>query len=74
MEKGTSFEIGDWTAGCPSSDLFGGGGLVSSVSDLARFIRAPFQGEVYAQPATLTTILSTVPTKLSGPAVNGPLR
>lgn len=47
----------------PSFDLYGGGGLVSTVDDLARFGRALFRGEVFARPETLATALaiSTVP-------------
>jgi D-alanyl-D-alanine carboxypeptidase len=42
----------------PSFDLFGGGGLVSTTADLARFWRALFAGEVYEQPATLAEMLT----------------
>jgi D-alanyl-D-alanine carboxypeptidase len=45
-----------------SSDLYGGGGLVSTVSDLARFYRALFHGRVFARPATLAAM-----TKVSEP-------
>lgn len=37
----------------PSVDLYGGGGLVSSAEDLARFYRALLRGEVFRDPATL---------------------
>ena len=36
-----------------SSDLFGGGGLVSNLEDMARFYRALLQGQVFRRPATL---------------------
>lgn len=36
----------------PSFDLYGGGGLVSTVGDLARFYRALFAGEVFDNYAT----------------------
>jgi D-alanyl-D-alanine carboxypeptidase len=44
----------------PSFDLYGGGGLVSSVGDLARFYRALFDGKVFRHKATLRAML-TVP-------------
>lgn len=43
----------------PSFDLFGGGGLVSTVGDLARFARALVRGEVFAHPGTLAAGLVT---------------
>jgi len=45
----------------PSFDLYGGGGLVSSVEDLGRFYRALFRGEVFRDPATLETMLTAPP-------------
>jgi D-alanyl-D-alanine carboxypeptidase len=45
----------------PSIDLYGGGGLVSSTEDLARFYRALLQGRVFRRAATLQMML-TVPT------------
>ena len=44
----------------PSFDLYGGGGLVSTVRDLATFYRALLTGGVFADPATLT-VMTTVP-------------
>ncbi len=44
----------------PSFDLYGGGGLVSTVGDLATFYRALFTGGVFSDPATLT-VMTTVP-------------
>lgn len=44
----------------PSLDLYGGGGLVSSTEDLARFYRALLRGEVFRRPSTLQVML-TVP-------------
>ena len=41
----------------PSFDLYGGGGLVSTVDDLARFYRALINGHVYKNAATLRTML-----------------
>ena len=45
-----------------SFDLYGGGGLVSTLADLARFYRALFGGRVFARPATLHTMLAIPPT------------
>ena len=50
-----------------SFDIYGGGGLVSTVGDMARFMRGLFEGNVFAQPSTLETMLSTVPAKRGGP-------
>ena len=36
-----------------SHDLYGGGGLVSTVGDVTRFFRALFDGRVFADPTTL---------------------
>ncbi len=47
----------DWD---PSFDLWGGGGIVATVGDLARFTRALFTSEVYVDPATLDTMLTTL--------------
>lgn len=44
----------------PSYDLYGGGGIVSTVGDLARFNRALFTGGVFAHPATAGVMLTTV--------------
>lgn len=44
----------------PSLDLYGGGGLVAPVTDLARFTRALFTGEVFARPDTLEIMLAPV--------------
>jgi D-alanyl-D-alanine carboxypeptidase len=47
-----------------SVDLYGGGGLMSTCSDLARFFRALLRGEVFREPSTLaamTTTLAGVP-------------
>jgi D-alanyl-D-alanine carboxypeptidase len=41
----------DWEAVDCSIDLYGGGGLVSTVADLATWWRALFHGEVIARPA-----------------------
>jgi D-alanyl-D-alanine carboxypeptidase len=43
----------------PSFDLYGGGGIAATVGDLARFFGGLFRGEVYHDPGTLDTMLST---------------
>jgi len=48
----------DTTNADPSFDLYGGGGLVSTVDDLALFFRALFRGEVFKAPSTLTAGLT----------------
>jgi D-alanyl-D-alanine carboxypeptidase len=51
------YERIDATKFDPSFDLYGGGGLVSSVGDLARFYRALLHGRVFEQESTLRTML-----------------
>ena len=46
----------------PSFDLWGGGGLVSDIGDLAGFWRALFDGRVFESPDTLAQMCSTIPT------------
>ncbi|MEJ2190002.1 MAG: serine hydrolase, partial [Acidobacteriota bacterium] len=50
----------DATAFDVSTDLYGGGGLFSTVGDMARFFRALFTGGVYLTPETTATMLTTV--------------
>ena len=50
----------DTTAFDPSFDLFGGGGLVATVGDMAVFYRALFTGRVFSDPSTLQLMLTTV--------------
>lgn len=50
----------DTTGFNPSFDLFGGGGLVATVGDLAVFYRALFTGGVFSDPATIDSMLTTV--------------
>ena len=45
-----------------SADLFGGGGLVSTVGDVSRFFQALFDGQVFEHDATLDSMLT-----VSGP-------
>ena len=47
----------DATGFDPSFDLYGGGGLVSTVDDLARFYRALLHGQVFEKRATLRAML-----------------
>jgi D-alanyl-D-alanine carboxypeptidase len=48
----------------PSFDLWGGGGLVADVADLAGFWSALFGGRVYRVPATLEEMCTTIPSGL----------
>jgi D-alanyl-D-alanine carboxypeptidase len=43
-----------------SVDLYGGGGLMSTCGDLARFFRALLRGEVFRDPTTLATMTATL--------------
>ena len=53
-----------------STDLYGGGGLVSTVSDLNRFYRALFHGKVFHDAKTLKTMTRVVgPGKDDGAAM-----
>ena len=57
----------DMTHANPSFDLYGGGGLISSTADLARFFRALGRGEVFSDRRTLAVLLAI-------PDVNRPAR
>jgi D-alanyl-D-alanine carboxypeptidase len=46
----------------PSFDLYGGGGLISTVDELVEFIRATYRGELFSSPATLAAALTIPPT------------
>jgi D-alanyl-D-alanine carboxypeptidase len=59
---GAAFETTDMTQVNHSYDRFGGGGLISSTHDLARFYKALVKGEVFKQRRTLAVLLS-VPEK-----------
>lgn len=52
------FEGQDTYTWNPSLDLFGGGGLVASTQDVARFFDALLQGRVFSKPETLQRMLS----------------
>lgn len=64
------FDSRDVTDYDPSYDLYGGGGLVSTVGDLARFMRAVFKWEVYRQPSTVDIMLSTLPDAKPSPGAD----
>lgn len=48
-------DVDVWTYD-PSVDLWGGGGLVSTCADLARFFRALLRDDVFHEPTTLATM------------------
>jgi D-alanyl-D-alanine carboxypeptidase len=50
----------DVTAFDPSYDLYGGGGVVSTVGDLARFWRGLFSSRVFESLDTADTMLTTI--------------
>ena len=51
----------------PSYDIFGGGGLVSNVGDIARFYRALFDNNLFDKKSTLNLMLSPIPAERGGP-------
>jgi len=51
----------------PSQDLYGGGGLASTVGDLARFFRGVFTGKVFVDRSTVDTMLTTIEVERAGP-------
>jgi len=51
----------------PSQDLYGGGGLASTVGDLARFFRGVFTGKVFSDQSTVDTMLTTIEVERAGP-------
>jgi D-alanyl-D-alanine carboxypeptidase len=51
----------------PSIDLYGGGGLVSSAQELARFYRALLTNKVFHRPSTLRTMLAIPATNINAP-------
>jgi D-alanyl-D-alanine carboxypeptidase len=53
----------DMTDANPSLDLFGGGGIVSSVDDLALFYRALVRGEVFDDRRTLSVLMTATDAK-----------
>jgi D-alanyl-D-alanine carboxypeptidase len=51
------YEVADMDA---SVDLYGGGGLMSTCRDLARFFRGLLGGEVFREPSTLESMTTTL--------------
>jgi D-alanyl-D-alanine carboxypeptidase len=51
------YDVADMDA---SIDLYGGGGLMSTCRDLARFFRGLLGGEVFREPSTLATMTTTL--------------
>jgi D-alanyl-D-alanine carboxypeptidase len=61
LGRAHQFESGMDTYGIdPSIDLYGGGGLVSTVKDLTLFMQATFTDQVFARPSTRELMLSPV--------------
>ena len=58
----------------PSCDIYGGGGLLSTVKDMACFMRSLFTGQLYQEPQTLAVMLSTLSGTKSGPPYSGLLQ
>ncbi len=56
----------DVTGFLPYFDLYGGGGIATTMGDLAGFHGAIFRGDVYSDPGTVDIMLSTI----EGPAVS----
>lgn len=50
----------------PSFDLYGGGGIVAPMSEVARFLAELLEGRVFAQPTTLSAMLAPRSTELAG--------
>jgi D-alanyl-D-alanine carboxypeptidase len=53
----------------PSFDLYGGGGLVATIDDVAHFYQALLAGQVFDDPATLRTMLDIPSINTGGYAV-----
>ncbi len=67
-EPAHQFWLGiDVTTIDPSQDLYGGGGLASTVGDLAAFFRAVFTGSVFEDPSSVDTMLTTLDVGRAGP-------
>jgi len=60
----------DVTDFVPYFDLYGGGGIATTVGDLARFHGAIFRGDVYEDPATIETMLGTFEGIEASPTAN----
>jgi D-alanyl-D-alanine carboxypeptidase len=55
---GNRMDAADLTNANHSFDLYGGGGLISTVDDLSRFMRALGRGDVFRKPDTLAMLLA----------------
>ena len=60
---GNLFGATDFTLANHSFDLFGGGGMISTTNDLAKFFRALIRGEVFDDRRTLAVLLTIPPAK-----------
>ena len=60
----------DVTGFVPYFDLFGGGGIATTMGDLARFHGALFRGKVYSDPGTIEIMLSTFDGIEASPTAN----
>ena len=60
----------DVTEFLPYYDLYGGGGIATTMGDLARFHGAVFRGEVFDDPATVDIMLSTLDGIEESPTAN----
>ncbi len=63
----------DMTEADPSFDLYGGGGIVSTVGDLVRFIRPLLLGEIFKDPTTLPGALLLPAIRSEGGALHSTL-
>ncbi len=60
----------DVTDFVPYFDLYGGGGIATTMGDLARFHGALFRGKVYSDPGTIEIMLSTYDGIEASPTAN----
>ena len=58
----------------PSFDLYGGGGLIASMPDLANFYGSLLRDEIYDSPATLSLMKTSIVPIRGGPGRSGPDR
>jgi len=50
----------------PSFDLYGGGGIVAPMAEVAQFVAALLEGRVFKQTATLDTMIAPRSTEMAG--------
>ena len=60
--------IRDWN---PTFDLYGGGGLVATMPDIAKFYEALFEGRIFTETTTLATMLTSIVPERGGPFSGG---